>query len=193
MCPVEEPQWLSPGRWYVCLAWSHVLCDAKQTSSAMLTPQLQSTNMSQACESPVTSLKWIPLGSSPQHQQVKSLPDWWNSSHPRPSSVGLGCRSGWCTGCWTEGVGGCPSRQCRWVWVRSHRLKPARSWWSWWHWRCACCTWWCRPTYPGARASNPSQWYLQRRRDAASSEETVTSKRRRDHRISSLKLQRCPR
>lgn len=57
MCPVEEPQWLSPGRWYVCLAWSHVLCDAKQTSSAMLTPQLQSTNMSQACESPVTSLK----------------------------------------------------------------------------------------------------------------------------------------
>lgn len=41
VCPVGEPQWLSPGRWYVCLAWSHVLCDTKQTSSAMLTPQLQ--------------------------------------------------------------------------------------------------------------------------------------------------------
>ena len=57
----------------MCLAWSHVLCDTKHTSSAMLTLQLQSTHVSQACESPCHILQrntfWVLL-----HTTTKSSP-----------------------------------------------------------------------------------------------------------------------
>lgn len=91
---------------------------------------------------------------------LQHSPGWWNNIHPLQSSACWGCRSEWCTGCWTAGVGGSPSERCKSGWAGNHQQRPARFWWFWWHWRCACCTWWCRPIYPEGHAWSPSQWYL---------------------------------
>lgn len=87
-------------------------------------------------------------------------PGWWNNIHPPQSWACWGCRSEWCTGCWTAGVGGSPWARCRSGWAGNHQQRLAHSWWSWWHWRCACCIWWCRPACPEGRAWSPSQWCL---------------------------------
>lgn len=87
-------------------------------------------------------------------------PGWWNNIHPRQSSACWGCRSEWCTGCWTAGVGGSPWARCKSGWAGNHLQRLAHFWWFWWHWRCACCTWWCRPVCPEGHAWSPSRWCL---------------------------------
>ncbi len=59
------------------------------------------------------------------------LPGWWSSILLSGHESLKGCRSLWCTGCWTAAVAGWPSARYRWGWVGSHLQKLVRSWWLW--------------------------------------------------------------